>query len=88
MQRTRLKAFLQRNRGTLFLALLVAWSSLAGIFMWRAKSSSPTFIEAEQALCRKKCSPRPFRLETSRQELAYQNTWRGPPAKYPVCICE
>ncbi len=88
MQTLSIKAFVRRNRGVLFLSFLVAWSATAGIFMWRAKTSSPTILEAELASCKNKCSPRPFRLETTRQERAYQNSWRGAPPKYPECICE
>jgi hypothetical protein len=87
MQAPRLKAFIARHRVALFFAFLAIYSVTTGYFMWQAKTTHPTLLEAEEASCRMKCSPRPFRLETTRQERAYQNSWRGPPSKYPECIC-
>ena len=80
-------SFVRKHRVVLMLAFLVGWCSVAGVFMWRAKTTSPTLMEAELAACVKMCSPFRAELETTRQELAFQRSWRGPSYKYPECKC-
>ena len=48
--------------------------------------TKPSFIEAEKVACKKQCAPLSWRLETERQELAYQND-RRKAYKFPECKC-
>jgi hypothetical protein len=81
-------SFVRKYRAVLMLAFLSAWCAVAGVLMWRAKTASPTFMEAELAACIKRCSPLRAELETARQERAYQQpSWRGPGHTYAVCKC-
>jgi hypothetical protein len=84
----RLWPFIREHRVTLAIAFLVLWCATGGVFMWRAKTTSPTFLEAELASCVEKCSPKRAELETTRPERVYQQpSWRGPASKYPECKC-
>ncbi len=69
----------------LLVIYFIACCAAAGIYMWYAKATSSTFLDAELAACIKQCSPVGAKLETTRQELAYQR--RGPTYKYPECKC-
>jgi len=73
-------SFARRHRTVLLLSFIAFWCAAAGYFMWRAKTASPTFIEAELVACQRKCSPLRAALETSRPERAFQqNSWRAQP---------
>ena len=66
----------------------IACCVVAGGYMWYVKTTSSRFLEAELAACVKKCSPFPAKLETTRQELTYQQPpWRSPAYNHPVCRC-
>ena len=61
---------------------------VAGLYLWYAKTTSSAFLEAEIAACAKQCSPSRAKLETTRQELAYQRPpWRGATYNSPECRC-
>lgn len=83
-----IRSFMREHRVARVVVFLVVWCAIAGVFMWHAKTTSPTFLEAELASCAKKCSPKRAELETTRQERAYQqSSWRSPASKYPECKC-
>lgn len=66
----------------------LVYSLMAGIYIWYAKTTSSTFLEAELAACIMKCSPFRAKLGTTRQELAYQEpALRGPDYRSPECKC-
>jgi hypothetical protein len=71
-----------------FVVYFIGCCAVAGIYVWYAKTASSAFLEAELAACIKKCSPFRAKLETTRQELAYQQrSGRGSAYKSPECKC-
>ncbi len=67
------------------LALFIIGCVLAVGFLYLGLTK-PSFIEAEKVACKKQCAPLSWRLETERQELAYQND-RRKAYKFPECKC-
>lgn len=82
------RPFVAAGRPLLQVVYFIACCAGAGLFMWYAKTTSSTFLEAELASCREKCSPFPAKLEATRQELAHQQrSRRGPAYQSPECQC-
>lgn len=78
----------RKHRHVLLLAYFIGCCAVAGIYIWYAKTTSSTFLEAELAACIMKCSPFRAKLGTTRQDLAYQEpALRGPEYKSPECKC-
>jgi hypothetical protein len=78
----RVVRFIDRNR----LAALVVWTALIVGAYVALREPSPDFYTSERKACEAKCAPLPGRLETLRQERAFQNSPR-PAYKYPECKC-
>jgi hypothetical protein len=80
--------FRSKHRHGLVVVYVIGCCAVAGGYLWYARTTSSTFLEAELAACVKQCSPFKARLEATRQELAYQQPpWRSPAYKNPQCKC-
>jgi len=78
----RASRFLYRHR----LLTLVIWTALVVLTYSHFRTAGPDFWESEKQACKKRCAPLSWKLETLRQERAFQNSPR-PAHKYPECIC-
>jgi hypothetical protein len=81
-------SFVRRHLHVLFAAYFIGCCALAGGYLWYVKATSSAFLDAELAACVDRCKPLRAKLETTRQELAYQQPYRQASAyKQAVCKC-